>query len=78
MGLVLLRKCSQCLVGPVSTPFDPPTCVIAVKKSVIVNNYRQICSLTMLHVSLMCKINLLLVKCVISSEWMKWKDIILQ
>ena len=32
MGLVLLRKGSQCFIGPVFTPFDPPyTCVIIVK-----------------------------------------------
>ena len=28
MGLVLLRKGSQYFIGPVFTPFDPPTCVI--------------------------------------------------
>ena len=32
MGLVLLRKGSQCLIGPVFTPFDPSTCVIIIKK----------------------------------------------
>ena len=31
MGLVLLRKGSQCFVDPVFTPFDPPTCVIIVR-----------------------------------------------
>ena len=33
MGLVLLRKGSQCFVGPVFTPFDPPTCVIIVTEN---------------------------------------------
>ena len=32
MGLVLLRKGSQCFIGPVFTPFDPPTCVIIVSE----------------------------------------------
>ena len=40
MGLVLLRKGSKCFIGPVFTPFDPPTCVIDSQKKmgVIVNN----------------------------------------
>ena len=41
MGLVLLRKGSQCFIGPVSvTTFDPPTCEINRQKKmdVIVNN----------------------------------------
>ena len=40
MGLVLLRKGSQCLIGPVFTPFDPSTCVINSQKKmgVIANN----------------------------------------
>ena len=42
MGLVLLRKESQCFIGPVFTLFDPPTCVIILKKemAVIVDNLR--------------------------------------
>ena len=28
MGLVLLRKGSQCFIGSVFTPFDPPASVI--------------------------------------------------
>ena len=52
MGLVLLRKGSQCLIGPVFTPFDPSTCVIIIKKKVKVNNCRRIYSYPML--SLMC------------------------
>ena len=32
MGLVLLRKGSQCCISPVFTPFDPPTCAIIAKK----------------------------------------------
>ena len=32
MGLVLLRKGSQCFIGPVFTQVDPPTCVIIVKR----------------------------------------------
>ena len=32
MGLVLLRKGSQCFIGPVFTPFAPPTCVINSQK----------------------------------------------
>ena len=38
MGLVLLRKGSQCFIGV--TPFDPPTCVINSQKKmgVIENN----------------------------------------
>ena len=28
MGLVLLRKGSQCFIGPMFTPFDPPAFVI--------------------------------------------------
>ena len=32
MGLVLIRKGSQCFIGPVFTPFDPPTCVIIVNE----------------------------------------------
>ena len=32
MGLVLLRKGSQCFIGSVFTPFDPPACVITVKE----------------------------------------------
>ena len=31
-GLELLRKGSQCFVGPVFTPSEPPTCVIIVKR----------------------------------------------
>ena len=33
MGLVLLRKGSQRFIGPVFTPFDPPTCVIIVNEN---------------------------------------------
>ena len=33
MGWVLLRKGSQCFVGPLFTPFDPPTCVGIVKEN---------------------------------------------
>ena len=33
MGLMLLKKGSQCFIGPVLTPFDPPTCVITVKEN---------------------------------------------
>ena len=33
MGLVLLRKGSQCFIGPMFTPFDPPTSVITVKEN---------------------------------------------
>ena len=33
MGLELLRKDGQCFIGPLFTPFDPPTCVIIVKKN---------------------------------------------
>ena len=33
MGLMLLRKGSQCFIGPVFTPFDPSTCVITVKEN---------------------------------------------
>ena len=47
-GLVLLRKGSQCFIGPLFTPFDPPTCVINSQKKmgVIVNNCTKesICS----------------------------------
>ena len=32
MGLVLLRKGSQCFIGSVFTPFDPSACVIIVKE----------------------------------------------
>ena len=32
-GLVLIRKGSQCFIGPVLTPFDPPTCVIIVNEN---------------------------------------------
>ena len=32
MGLMLLRKGSQCFIGSVFTPFGPPTCVIIVKE----------------------------------------------
>ena len=40
MGLVFLKKGSQCFIGPVITPFDPPRCVISSEKrmGVIVNN----------------------------------------
>ena len=39
MGLVVLRKSSQCFIGPVFTAFEPPSCVINSKKvGVIVNN----------------------------------------
>ena len=40
MGLVLLRKGSKYFIGPVFTPFDPPTFVINSQKKmgVIVNN----------------------------------------
>ena len=43
MGLVLLKKGSQCVIGPVFTPFDPPTCVIICQKKmgVIVNNWTK-------------------------------------
>ena len=43
MGLVLLRKGSQCFIGLVFTPFDPPACVINSQKkmSVIVNNCKR-------------------------------------
>ena len=33
MGLVSLRKGSQCFIGPVFTPSDPPTCLILVKEN---------------------------------------------
>ena len=33
MGLVLLWKDSQCLIGPMFTPCDPPTCVIIVNEN---------------------------------------------
>ena len=33
MGLVLLRKGSQCSLGSVFIPFDPPTCVIIVNEN---------------------------------------------
>ena len=33
MGLMLLKKGSQCFIGAVLTPFDPPTCVITVKEN---------------------------------------------
>ena len=33
MGWVLLRKGGQCFVGPLFTPFDPPTCVVIVKEN---------------------------------------------
>ena len=44
MGLVLLRKGSQCFIGPEFTPFAPPTCVINSQKkmSVIVNNCMKV------------------------------------
>lgn len=32
LGLVLLRKDGQCLIGPLFTPIDAPTCVTIVKK----------------------------------------------
>ena len=32
MGLTLLRKGSECFIGPEFTPFDPPTFVIIVKR----------------------------------------------
>ena len=40
MELLLLRKGSKGFIGPVFTPFDPPTCVINSQKEmgVIVNN----------------------------------------
>ena len=40
MGLVLLRKGTQCFIGPVFTACNPPTCVINSQKKmgVIVNN----------------------------------------
>ena len=40
MGFVLLRKGSQCFIGPVFTPFDRPTRVINSQKKmgVIVDN----------------------------------------
>ena len=41
MGLVMLRKGSQCFVGPVFTPFDPHTCVIIVKENGCDNEYVQ-------------------------------------
>ena len=41
MGLVLLRKGSQCCIGPVFTPFDPPTCVIIVKENGCDSEKRQ-------------------------------------
>ena len=48
MGLVLLRKGSQCFIGPVFTLFDPSACVSIdygqKEMGVIVNNCRQICS----------------------------------
>ena len=49
MGLVLLKKGSQCFIGPEFTAFDSPTCVINSQKKmdVIVNNRikeRGICS----------------------------------
>ena len=44
MGLVLLRKGSQCFIGPVFTPFDPSTRVIKSQKKmgVIVNNCTKV------------------------------------
>ena len=33
MGLVLLRKGSQCFIVSVFTLFDPPACVIIVKEN---------------------------------------------
>ena len=44
MGLVLLRKVSQCFIGPVFTPFDPPTCVINSQKKMvmILNNCMKV------------------------------------
>ena len=46
MGLVLLRKVSQCFIGPVFTPFDPPTLCNKInsqkKMGVIVNNCTKV------------------------------------
>lgn len=41
MELVLLRKGSQCFIGPVFILFDPPTC--EKEMGVMVDNYRQTC-----------------------------------
>ena len=40
MGLVLLRKGSQCFIGPMFILFDPPTC--QKETGVIVDNFRPI------------------------------------
>ena len=44
MGLVLLRKGSQCFIGPVFTPFGLSTCVMNSQKKmgVLVNNCTKV------------------------------------
>ena len=39
MGLVLLRKGSKCFIGPVFTLFDPPACVVILKKIITAGEY---------------------------------------